>query len=96
MSGWGRMSSEYKYVKPEHDSNVRCYIDGGFSVERYDGFVSANYEKCKLSGKYDDCYVKTFVISCGSYDGEHIDLFDMQKWFDDNRDWINSLKKECV
>lgn len=39
-------------------------------------------------------FYKTFVLSCGSHDGEHIDLFELQEWFDKNREWINSLKEE--
>tara|TARA_R110000765_G_scaffold294204_1_gene389444 strand:+ start:589 stop:834 length:246 start_codon:yes stop_codon:yes gene_type:complete len=64
---------------------VSCYMDGGFAVEHYSTY---NYHGDQSEE------IATVVIQCGSYDGEYINLFELQEWFDDNREWINSLKTE--
>ncbi len=70
------------------NNEVACYMERGFSIDRFDGYQL-------VEKGHPDPYKKTFVIQCGLHDGESIDLFDLQKWFDENRDWINELKKEC-
>ena len=86
MPGWGEKLN--KSVKTVTD--VKCYIEGGFDVTRHDKF---DHELYKVD-KDADFYSKTFVINCGQCDGEYIDLFELQEWFDRNREWINQLKKE--
>lgn len=84
MPSW----EEHKVIKYFDNEDARCYMDGGFSVSTYNRFMSKIYN----SDKKADCYEKTYVINCGSYDGESIDIFDLQEWFDNNREWIDSLK----
>lgn len=99
MSSWPRKPPYKINNKVHYDSmnvgndngKVRCYMEGGFSIDKFDRFVSEIYNKDKNL----DCYEKTIVLSCGVCDGENIDLFDLQKWFDNNREWIDSLRKEC-
>jgi len=66
--------------------DVKCYMDGMFHILYFDGY---NHEDS------DDPYYKTFVLRCGTYDGEYIDLFQLQDWFDANREWINELRREA-
>ena len=82
MAGWDKENRCKIVRKVEHDT-VRSYTEFEFNVMKFDGW---NY-------KTADCD-KTFVINCGYCDGENIDLFDLQDWFDENRDWINSLREE--
>lgn len=88
MPGWDK-DNRYKVRLTVKNDVVRCYIDqGGFVVTTYDKFDRENYKALK------DPYSKTFAIYTGSYDGEYIDLFDLQEWFDKNREWVNSLREE--
>jgi len=77
-----------KVVKNFFNEDARCYMEGGFSVTKYSRFINSIYQ----SDRESDCWEKTYVIDCGACDGERIDLFDLQKWFDDNREWIDNLK----
>lgn len=83
MPRWGREPRVVRWV-----DDVKCYQEQGFTVERFDGF------DLKKHNDKQDPYFKTFAINCGLYDGEHIDLFDLQDWFDRNRDWVNGLRAE--
>lgn len=85
MRSW----EETGLIKNFGDEDARCYMEHGFSVTKYNRFVADIYE----ADKNTDCWEKTYVIDCGMYDGERIDLFDLQEWFDNNREWINSLKE---
>lgn len=82
MSGWDddKRGQDMRAIPHEE---VKSYIDYGMRVQRYDGYDPATQE----------CF-KTFVISAGSYDGEYIDLFDLQEWFDKNRTWIDMLRQK--
>ncbi len=82
MSGWSK-DKHYGVMRAISNKEVKSYIDCGMNVIRYDGW----------NPQAKECF-KTFAINCGSYDGENIDLFDLQDWFDKNREWINSLREE--
>lgn len=77
-----------KVVRQVKHDEVKCYIEWEFNIIRREGFDSEKYKR------KEDPYSKTFVINCGMCDGEDIDLFDLQDWFDKNREWINSLREE--
>lgn len=90
MSSWG-YGKVYTNEKDIHDDEVRCYMEHELFIKKFDRINLEKYDNDKLS----DFYEKTYTLNCGRCDGEDIDLFDLQKWFDNNRKWINSLKKEC-
>lgn len=85
MSQWTAIS----YMKIDSDINkvVRSSGDDDIEIRRYNGYNQLYNQ--------EDPYFKTIGIICGCYEPGIINLFDLQKWFDDNREWINSLKKEC-
>lgn len=67
--------------------SVKCYTDGQFTIQPF--YFYSPYEPPKKS-----IYLgKTLVLSCGSYDGENINLFQLMDWIDANRGWINEQKK---
>ena len=79
------MWQDNKVVKSIEHKDVRCYIEHGCNVMSYSAYTKDETK--------DGChYEKTYVLSSGCCDGEHMDLFDLQKWFDENREWINGLK----
>ena len=82
MTGWGNTKRRLVVRNVNHDE-VKCYVEFGFDVIRYDGWNRVT-KGCD----------KTFVIRSGHCDGEAIDLFDLQKWFDENREWIDGLREE--
>lgn len=69
-------------------TEVACYMEHEFKVKKHNRFDCQKYEN------KEDPWEKTFVIECGVCDGEYIDLFQLQEWFDKNREWIDGLKKE--
>lgn len=83
MSGWSEDKRCEDIRAIPHDE-VKSYIDYGMSVIRYDGYDPTTKKR-----------FKTFAIRAGSYDGENIDLFDLQEWFDKNRTWIDTLRQEA-
>lgn len=62
---------------------VRFYIERCSNIQCYSRYI---FEKNETRVE------KTYAIVAGYMDGEYIDLFDLQEWFDENREWINSLK----
>jgi hypothetical protein len=83
MPTWGAKGNEV--VKTVTD--VTCHMEREFEIAKCDGFDLKEHE----AGR--DPWYKTYVLSCGRHDGEQIDLFELQRWFDENRDWIDALKK---
>lgn len=75
---------EHDEVKGINDKEVRCYTEHGMGIKCY-----SRYGRDE-NGTFR--YEKTYVIDAGYMDGEKIDLFDLQEWFDENREWINGLK----
>lgn len=76
---------------PRHVSyvtDVYCTIGAPVYIERGERFHADRYDAKA------DPYTKTFYFSVNGPDGEMMDLFELQKWFDDNRAWIDGLKKE--
>lgn len=88
MPNWGP-EQYFQSVAGIGDPEVRCYINRGVSISRYDGFNNEKYNA------KEDPWFKTCIINCNGPDGEYIDLFDLQRWFDNNREMINNLKTEC-
>ncbi len=82
MSRWDE-KERYKTVRQVKFDEVRSYMENEFEIKTFDGYNFKN-------NNYD----KTFVIRCGHCDGENIDLFDLQDWFDQNREWIDDLREE--
>lgn len=87
MAKWEKSRS----VKGVGHAEVRCYMDNGFDVRTHQELDPQLY----AAGDPEPWQRVTYVLACSSYDGENINLFDLQAWFDRNRDWINELKKEC-
>ena len=88
MTSW--TEKERQNITQVPNSEVRCYIDqNGFQVMPMDAYNSDDHK-----AGVEDPFDKTFVLNCGTYDGENIDLFDLQSWFDKNREWIDSLKSK--
>ena len=67
------------------DKDVRAYTEHGLLIEAFPRYV---FDKDKWRSE------QTYVIDAGCMDGEKIDLFDLQDWFDKNREWINELRKQ--
>ncbi len=88
MPQWNE-EQRYKRIRTIKHDEVKAYMEWEFHIMRYDGFDPQKDERNE-----EDPYNKTFVLSCGICDGESIDLFDLQDWFDKNREWINELRKE--
>jgi len=88
-NGW--KDEEHEKIKTVRDDEVECHMEGFFDIKKRN---KSTYEGDPKNITQIELF-KTYVIQCGMYDGEQIDLFDLQKWFDDNREWINSLKQEC-
>jgi len=88
MPEWGD-KERWQVVRKVERQEVKCYTEWSFDIVKYDAY------DCNKD-KDEDPYNKTFVLSCGMYDGESIDLFDLQDWFDKNREWINELRKEIA
>lgn len=79
-----------KVVKEVKTDEVKSYLAQMFSIMKWN-----NYDLEKYNKKEEDCNNKTFVLSFGSsYEGDYIDLFQMQEWFDKNREWIDDLRKQ--
>lgn len=74
----------YKTVRDITHEEVKSYIEFGMRIVKHDAYDTTQ------SGSFR----KTFVINCGMCDGESIDLFDLQDWFDKNREWIDGLREE--
>ncbi len=84
MSQWDDKERS-KVVREITHKEVGSYIEFGMHVTKYDAYDTTQADSCR----------KTFVISCGMCDGENIDLFDLQEWFDKNRTWIDTLRQEA-
>lgn len=82
MPGWDD-KERYEVMRQVKHDEVRSYIEFEFDVIKYDSYDSKKHE-----------FFKAFVINCGVCDGEKIDLFDLQEWFDKNRTWIDMLRQE--
>jgi hypothetical protein len=84
MASWEEKQNEELLRVTE----VECFIEREFFVRRHDKF------SCEAYNRNEDPWSKTIVIDCGYYDGEKIDLFQLQEWFDRNREWIDQLRRE--
>lgn len=78
MGGWNN-DDFMRRVRDIPYNEVKSYIDHGMTINRYNDYDPKTRKASK-----------TFAICCGSYDGEHINLFDLQEWFDANRQWIEN------
>lgn len=69
------------------DKDFHCYMDHRACIG-----IEA---KCIYNKDYSK-YLKTDLklkIDCGSYDGERIDLIELHKYLDDNREKFNKINK---
>ena len=71
------------------NEDFHCYMEFGCGIRRFNKFISKEYRKDEQT----DCYEKTYALRSGVCDGEDMDLFELQEWFDRNREWINNLKE---
>ena len=90
MPGWPS-EERYEVIKTVFGDEVSCYMDGRFGIKKWNKFHVEKYQKDR-EGDFES---KTVVIDCGSTDGEQIDLFELQDWFDKNRAWINQLREKA-
>ena len=87
MTRWDFAKDRQLVRKVRHDE-VKCYVEWEFDVARSHRHNSEKYKRGENPTE------RAFVLKCGVCDGEEIDLFELQDWFDENRDWINSLREE--
>lgn len=59
------------------------------------GIVTGTNYDAEAHRRGFDPFSKTYwLTTINGQEPESIDLFDLQKWFDDNREYIDGLKKE--
>lgn len=80
---------EYDVVKRIDHEEVCFYIERSGLIRCYS---KCKYDRDEKGNYINSRFEKTYVLDVGGMEGEHIDLFDLQKWFDNNREWIDSLK----
>lgn len=80
---------EYDVVKRIDHEEVRFYIERSGLIRCYS---KVEYGRDENGNCINSRVEKTYILDVGAMDGEHIDLFDLQEWFDKNREWINSLR----
>ena len=89
--GWADNPNEK--IRTVSSPEVHSFLTGRFDVVRTNKHDLKNE---KDPQNLEHLISKTYALNFGSAcEGDLVDLFDLQKWFDDNREWINVLKEEC-
>lgn len=70
---------KFEMARWRYEASIRCHTRYIFEKDEKGRLISETYQ-----------LEKTY----GYMDGESIDLFDLQEWFDKNREWINALKEK--